>query len=142
MLAFSGSETKAHKPSSGVWPKDLEPHLMRYLDIYRPLLCNGRYNGDRLWVSQRPGPLTDNGIYYAITTRTRTAFGQSVNPHLFRDCAATSVAVDTPENIRLIHHLIGNSFATMQKHYNQARSIEASAKLNSAVEKLRRRRRR
>jgi integrase len=139
-LQFAATETKNHRVWINGWPERLVPHLLRYLRIYRPLLMDGRYEGNHLWISQRPGPLTENGIYYAITTRTKTAFGKSVNPHLFRDCAATSVAIHDPTNVQLARHGLGHArYRTTQEYYNQAQCIEASDSLNAAVDRLRRR---
>ena len=95
-------------------------------------------DGNHLWVSQRAGPLTDSGIYYAITTRTKAAFGKSINPHLFRDCAATSIAVHDPANVQLARFALGHaSYRTSQDYYNQALCIEASDSLNAAMDRLR-----
>jgi integrase len=141
-LEFTDKETKNHRAWLNSWPERLVPHLLEYLRIYRPLLANGRYDGNHLWVSQRPGPLTDNGIYYAITTRTKAVFGASVNPHLFRDCAATFLAIHDPTNVQLARHALGHShYRTTQDYYNQAQCIDASDSLNVAIDRLRRRRR-
>lgn len=141
-LTFAATETKNHRSWTNSWPERLVPHLLRYLEFYRLLLMDGRYHGNHLWISKRPGPLTDNGIYYAVTTRTKVAFGKSVNPHLFRDAAATSLAVHDPANVQLSRHILGHaSYRTAQDYYNQARSLEASSNLNAAIEKLRKSRR-
>jgi integrase len=130
----------AKRARMNAWPELLVPYLLQYLDVYRPLLLAGRYDGNHLWVSQRPGPLTDNGIYYAITTRTKAAFGDRVNPHLFRDCAATSLAIHDPANVQLARHALGHAhYRTTQDFYNQARSVEASESLNEAMQKRRQR---
>jgi site-specific recombinase XerD len=141
-LQFAPNETKNHRAWLNSWPEELVPHLRQYLRVYRPILMDGRYDGNHLWVSQRSGPLTDNGIYYAITTRTKAAFGQSVNPHLFRDCAATSLAIHDPANVQLARHALGHCrYRTTQDYYNQAQCIEASDNLNTAMDRLRRQRR-
>jgi integrase len=86
--------------------------------------------------------LAGNGIHYAIITRTKAAFGWSINPHLFRDAAATSLAVHDPSNVRVCRHVLGHgSYRTSEKSYNLARSIEASSRLNTAIEMRRTRRR-
>jgi integrase/recombinase XerD len=139
-LLFDATETKNHRTWENGWPESLVPHLVRYLEVYRPMLMGGRYQGDHLWISERPGPLTENGIYYAIVTRTKAAFGKPVNPHLFRDAAATSLAVHDPVNVQVGRHVLGHGhYRTMEEYYNQARSIEASASLNTALAKLRHR---
>lgn len=139
-LTFPRAETKSHRAWVNDWPEALTPHLVRYLELYRTLLLAGRYAGPALWVSQRPGPITDNGIYYAITTRTKAAFGVSVNPHLFRDAAATSIAIHDPSNVQITRHVLGHGpHRTSEIYYNQARSIEASGTLNAALARRRRR---
>jgi integrase len=53
--------------------------------------------------------------------------GQPINPHLFRDCAATSVAIDDPAHIGIASRLLGHrTGSTSERYYNQARSVEAS----------------
>jgi integrase len=139
-LLFDATETKNHREWANGWPESLVPHLLRYLGLYRPMLMDGRYEGDHLWISHRPGPLTENGIYYAIVTRTKAAFGKPVNPHLFRDAAATSLAVHDRANVKVGRHVLGHAdYHTLETHYNQALSIEASSSLNAAIVKLRRR---
>ena len=52
---------------------------------------------------------------------------RAVNPHLFRDAAATTIALDRPEQVRLAAPLLGHrSFATTERHYNLARTAEAA----------------
>jgi integrase len=141
-LRFEADETKNHRAWINSWPVLLVPHLVQYIELHRPLLMDGRYEGSQLWISQRPGPLTDNGIYYAITTRTKAAFCTSLNPHLFRDCVATAIAIHDPGNVQLARLALGHaSYRTTQDYYNQALCIEASDSLNTVVDRLRQRRR-
>lgn len=133
-LTFPASETKNHRPWVNIWPEAIRAHLLRYLEAYRPVLLGGQAENNHLWLSQRPGPLTENGIYYAITTRTKAAFGVSLNPHLFRDAIATSIAAHAPESVFTTRHILGHaSHQTGQAYYNQARSTEASESLNAAL---------
>jgi integrase len=47
--------------------------------------------------------------------------------HLFRDAAATTIALDRPEQVRLAAPLLGHrSFATTERHYNLARTSGAA----------------
>ena len=72
-------------------------------------------------------PMTDNGIYIRIVARTREGLGQPINPHLFRDCVATSIAIDDPAHVGIASRLLGHrTGSTTERHYNQARSVEAS----------------
>jgi integrase/recombinase XerD len=71
--------------------------------------------------------MTDSGVYDRIVARTREGLGQPINPHLFRDCAATSVAIDDPAHIGIASRLLGHrSASTTERYYNQARGVEAS----------------
>ena len=60
--------------------------------------------------------------------------GQPINPHLFRDCAVTSVAIDDPVNIGIASRLLGHrSASTTERYYNQARSVEASRRMQKSL---------
>ena len=62
----------------------------------------------------------------ALVARTRAAFGHPINPHLFRDCAATSIAIDNPDHVRIAARLLGHrSLATTDRYYNQAGAVDA-----------------
>jgi hypothetical protein len=126
-LSFPGTETKNHRLWVSDWPETLVPPLLRYLAIYRPLLLDGRHDGQALWISQRPGTLTDNGIYYAIATRTRAAFGRSVNPHLFRDAAATCIAVQCWATVRIARR------RSITIRPDQSRPVSASTPFSRAA---------
>jgi hypothetical protein len=64
---------------------------------------------------------------------TKDAFGLPISPHLFRDCAATSLAVHAPELIGIAHLILGNTYAVMEKHYNLARVIDAGRHFYGAL---------
>jgi integrase len=55
------------------------------------------------------------------------AVALTLSPHLFRDCAATSIAIDTPRHVRDSQHVLGHSsLATTEIHYNQAKCLSAA----------------
>jgi integrase/recombinase XerD len=125
-------ETKTHEPIEVPWPEALTAALTTYLDTYRPILCRLRNRWTRpvgvaLWVSTHGSPMCQTAVYETIIGRTGTAFGQPINPHLFRDCAATSIAIEDPEHVRIASQILGHrSTATTERYYNQARTIEAA----------------
>jgi integrase/recombinase XerD len=60
-----------------------------------------------------------------VRARTKDAFGEAVNPHLFRDAAATTLAIADPVNVRLAAPLLGHrTFATTERYYQQAQAYE------------------
>jgi integrase/recombinase XerD len=80
-----------------------------------------------LWAGWKGRGLGGQAIYDTIAARTRAAFGHVVNPHLFRDCAATTIAIAQPGQIGVARDLLGHaSLHTTNTYYNQARSIEVS----------------
>jgi integrase/recombinase XerD len=133
-LAFSGDETKNHKPLEVPFPEMLLPQLHRYLENFRPLLAGDRYKADRLWLSYRYQPLAAHSLQLQLVHHTRMAFGRPINPHLFRDCIATSIAIHDPKHVRMAATILGhNSFATTERHYNLARTLEAGRSYSEAV---------
>jgi integrase/recombinase XerD len=84
--------------------------------------------------------MSANGIYNRITRLTLKNLGRSVNPHLFRDCAATSLAIEDPRHVRIAANLLGHRrFRTTERFYNQANNIEASRIMQNVLLSLQRR---
>ena len=79
--------------------------------------------------------MTGNAIYDAICRRTAAHFGRPVNPHLFRDGAATFWALEAPAIIEGASALLGHSDLKTFKHYNQARSVAAGRRLAALLRK-------
>ena len=125
-MIFDGPETKSRRPFEVSIPEWIAPFLERYLGEARPAFFGATLH-DGLWASTKGGPLTDKAIYRIITGRTRAAFGHAVNPHLFRACAATTIALLDPGRIGIARDLLAHvSLATTHAYYNKARSIEVS----------------
>jgi integrase len=125
-MIFAGSETKSGRPFETSVPDWIVPFLERYLREVRPMYRAAAQH-DGLWCSTKGGPLTDKAIYRIIADRTRAAFGKPVNPHLFRACAATTIAILDPARIGVARDLLGHSsMGTTNAYYNKARSIDAS----------------
>jgi integrase/recombinase XerD len=144
-LLFSGSETKNRQPLECPFPAELVTALERYLTVYRPILLT---RGGRqapgpiaaLWVSRDGTALCGGTIAHHIKRHTRAEFGAAINPHLFRDGAATAIAVVDPEHVSTIATVLGHStLATSERHYNQARGLEAGRRYHDTIETLRRR---
>jgi integrase len=125
------------------WPDKLVPHLEVYLADHRSGIVALRgprvgTTSDALWLSMYGPPMTDNAIYGRIVARTGEGLGQPINPHLFRDCAATSVAIDDPGHVGIASRLLGHrTESTTERYYNQARSVEASRLMQDCLLALR-----
>ena len=136
-LHFDGDETKNGGAIDVPIPVDLVPWLETYLNLYRQRLIGNSNSGTRVWVSYRFTAQTPNSVYDQITKRTEDAFGRAMNPHLFRDALATSLAINDPEIVGISHVILGNGVETCQRYYNLARTHQAGRRLNGAVASIR-----
>jgi integrase/recombinase XerD len=131
LITLDESETKTHAPLEILWPDELNAPLRTYLNVHRPVLSainrrGGKPPGDALWVSSRGSPLTEMAMYLRICEHTQKAFGRAINPHLFRDAAATTLAIADPAHVRVAAPLLGHrTFTTTERHYQQAQSFDA-----------------
>lgn len=137
-LRFRGTEMKARKPVEIPVPRQLSPFLERYISEVRPGLLGEKYS-ERLWITRYGCPMTKKSVHARITTVTKRAFGRPINPHLFRDCAATTVALDDPKHVRIAAPILGHTDPrTTERHYIQAQQIDAGRKLQASLRALRR----
>lgn len=98
-------------------PAVLLDALRGYLRHCREHLRRGKRT-DALWLSIRGTPMSEQALYQQVVTVTRRYLGVPINPHMFRDCAATSIALDDPERALYIARILGHStLRTAQKHY-------------------------
>jgi integrase/recombinase XerD len=139
-LHFDGGETKNGSSIDVCFPPELVPWLEKYLDVYRVLLGGARYSGPAVWVSYKFTAEAPDSLHDRITKRTEEALGRAVNPHLFRDSLATSLATNNPELVGIAHVMLGNSIDTCQRYYNLARTHQAGTRLTEAIDSLKHRR--
>jgi integrase/recombinase XerD len=138
-IQIPATETKTKDPIEEPWPEMLVPHLQTYLADHRAGIAALRAprmgaSSDGLWLSVYGPPMTDNGIYDCIVARTSEGLGQPTNPHLFRDCAVTSLAIDDPGNIGIASRLLGHrAGSTAERYYNQACGVEASRLMQESL---------
>jgi len=104
-MVFDGSETKSGRPFEITVPERLTSLLERYVREVHPRIA-GAHRHDGLWAGRHGGPLVGAQIYGVITARTREAFGQPISPHLFRHCAATTIAIVQPGRIGVARDLL------------------------------------
>jgi integrase/recombinase XerD len=143
-LAFTTDDTKMHMPIEEPLPDDLIPYLEAFFRTWRLVLLRQarKYDGEpthrRLWVDRFGKPMKESTLRSLIKRFTEKEFGTAIWPHLFRDCLLTSVAVDQPDLMRIGATLLGHaSSRTGEKHYNQARMLDASRRYGLTISKLR-----
>jgi integrase/recombinase XerC len=138
-ITIPREETKKGVPFNGYVPKQLEQATFTYLDRVRPtLLKSGIPEEGWFWIGRRGQRMPAEDISIRVTKTTRQHFGRDISPHLFRDCAATEVALERPELIGMTKQLLGHiTLASSQKYYNQATSFTAFSRHADVIRKLR-----
>lgn len=142
LLVLNEEETKTYNEQELYVPDDLIEPLDEYLQKHRPYLKSrtGRWTKPvthELWVSKDGSPMTQIAIYDRIRLRTGEAFGTPMNPHLFRDAAATLMAIADPAHVRIAAPLLGHrTFATTERYYQQATAMEAHRNFVNVIRSL------
>jgi integrase/recombinase XerD len=123
---FEASEMKEKRPLAFSFPQILVPYLETYITTYRSILLKGEESRD-LWISTRGQRMSEQSVYWNTCRLTEELFGQRINPHLFRDCAASALATEDPEHILAIARILGHaSIDTTMRHYNQSQMVAAA----------------
>lgn len=141
-LVFGREDTKT-MAMDFPFPSELTGYLETYLRVHRPVLLSTRKGRapapiQALWVTQDGKAMGRAALAYWIHRNTKQAFGVGLRPHLFRDCAATAIAIYAPEHVLIIKAILGHAtMKTSEKHYNQARGLEASRRYHRTIAGLR-----
>jgi integrase len=101
--------------------------LRRYLVEARPFFAaRAEQSHDAIWLADTGRPYSDSYFGRRIPLITERMLGVKVPSHFFRDAVATTFARTSPELARGIKAILGHSdFRTSERHYNQARAVEA-----------------
>ncbi len=141
VVALPEEMTKSGVPWEAPVPSQVLPLLRRYLSETRPwLMARGGQQHDYLWVGDRGAPFLNlNYLGEKIATITTQITGVRVPPHFFRDAAATTLARISPEAARLIRPILTHStLGTAERHYIQARSVEAGRDYAAVIKRMKR----
>jgi integrase len=145
-LRFEPAETKSRRPIDLALPAHLTPLIERYICVYRPMLlarCRGQgpdlaMELHRMWITTRGTAMKARDIYHRTIALTRSKFGKAMSPHLFRDAAATSIAIEDPRHIGMTRDILGHSkLSTSQHYYNQSRMIDAARSYQARILEIR-----
>jgi site-specific recombinase XerC len=104
-----------------------------YLTHHRPFLLHGKPTA-ALWIGAIGQALAEHTIRQRIIERTQAAFSVSISRHLFRDCAATTLAIEDPAHVGAAATILGHvSSLTTHKHYIQANTLAANRRHQTAL---------
>lgn len=138
---FEAAATKTRRARELSVTDKLTSPLDAYLNEIRPVLAARSQEPDQghIWLSMAGTPLNGGTILQVVSSLTGDKFGRRVSPHLFRDCAATSVAIDDPQHVGIIKSILGHTtLRTSERHYNMATSLTASRRFTNGVSARRR----
>lgn len=136
-LSFRPGEIKNKRPFECPLPDDLTAYVTYYLDTIRPIFP-GAHDHQGLWCSMKGQPMPADSIYKVICKRTAAKFGVPINPHLFRDCAATSLATHAPESVLAGVEILGHADTrALHTHYIHAQTQVAGKAYQMQIELLR-----
>ena len=138
VIALSGNLTKTDVPWEAEVPDESVVFLRRYLAEGRPVLeQRGDGNDPSLWLDGKGKGLSYAYIGPRIAEATHRVTGVRVPPHFFRDAAATTLARISPQAAQLIPSVLGHrAFETAERHYIQAKTIEAGRDYGALVARL------
>jgi integrase len=137
LIEIPGHECKTGQPIETFVPDELYPWLWEYLKVHRSVLL-GNQTSDHVWLNNAGHAFQPGALSMRITAVTKRHVGVPISPHLFRDCAATTIATDDPEHVMTIAPLLGHTtLRTAEKHYNHARCLHAGRRYQDAVRQLR-----
>lgn len=136
LITIPAEETKTRQPINFELPEALVPWLERYLSKVRPQFLQAA-ESSRLWLG-KDGIMRDpHVIWHRITKLTRRLFGTPINPHLLRDCAASSLAAVSADMARAAAPLLGHRhFSTTERYYIQADNLAASRRIGTILDRV------
>jgi hypothetical protein len=141
-VAWSGTEMKEDRGYEAQLGLELSELIRRYLDEFRPVLLaragrSAMETETAVWLGRDGRKLGYSAIYPIIIKRTEAAFGKSIFPHAFRHSAATTLALDRPDLIRIATPLLQHGAEASRELYVLADKIAASRKFGDALQKRR-----
>ena len=137
-VTLSEADLKCGEGWEGPVPVVLLDPLSAYVDVVRPILAGtAAVQSNHLWLTQQGGPI--EGAYLGVRMKELSLrlIRRDIFRNLFRDCAATTLALKSPQMARLTKGLLGHSTdRTATRYYNQATSLEAGRLLGQRVKAI------
>jgi integrase/recombinase XerD len=137
VLEFKPDEVKTNRYLTLHVAEAVTPYLESWINEWRPILQTDPEES-ALWLGIKGHPLKGTRIYWCICDGTKGAFGTPINPHLFRDCAATTVAIEDPKHIGITAPVLGHLHPkTTEDHYIHANQLIAVRHYRNSIDLLR-----
>lgn len=130
-IRFHSREVKNSRFTPYALPIGLNTAIRTWLDLHRPVCLaqmgrwHRQHDGKAFWISCDGSPFgRASSVRNRIEHITELRLGRRINPHLFRDIAATGIVSELPDDVGIILDVLSHrSFETGMKHYNQAEML-------------------
>ena len=137
LLLVPASEVKNRQEIEQPIIGRLTPYLDRYFAHHHRRLLQGG-ESSHLWINQYGGVMKPHAVGARITKVTRGLVGAPITAHLFRHCAATTIAIEDPEHAMIIRALLSHAcIETAEQYYNRASIAEAGRRHAATIAELR-----
>jgi site-specific recombinase XerD len=136
-VSFSAEEMKTGIPFEVELPHFLTRTLDFYVDVARPVLLarSTRIDEGWLWLGAEGLPMTPKSLSRRVREITDRHLQRPMSAHLFRDAAATAIALRDGAHVGIVAGVLGHARQeTSEKHYNQARSFDACRRYQQLIE--------
>ena len=122
--------------------------IERFRKIYWPMLRQADgggspIDGAPLWINKSGQTFGKSSFTQIVKARTLAGCGVAVSPHRFRHALATTITMESPEDIGIVPNLLGqNSDRMRDKHYDRADKVHARLRYRDLRERSRQQARR
>lgn len=133
-VILEADETKTGRPDErpvpGIVAKAIERWLGHWRSVFHP-------SDDSFWPSIKGGSLAYTYVGHIITETTRRELGVAINPHLFRDCAVYTVAINAGHRMGIASGLLQHADPrSVDKYYNKGASLDAVRRYQQILDQL------
>jgi integrase len=133
-IILEADETKTGRPDERPVPGIIAEAIERWLGHWRSVF---HPSDDSFWPSIKGGSLAYTYVGHIITETTRRELGVAVNPHLFRDCAVYTVAINAGHCMGIASGLLQHADQrTVEKYYNKGASLDAVRRYQQILDQL------
>ena len=133
-IILEADETKTGRPDERRVPRIIAAAIERWLGHWRSVFHPCDYS---FWPSIKGGALAYTYVGHIVTETTRRELGVAVNPHLFRDCAVYTVAINAGDRMGIASGLLQHTDQrTVEKYYNKGASVGAVRRYQQILDQL------
>ena len=133
-IILAADETKTGRPDERPIPEIVGETIDRWLGHWRPVF---HPSDNAFWPSIKGGSLAYTYVGHIITETTRQELGVAVNPHLFRDCAVYTIAINAGDRMGIASGLLQHTDQrSVEKYYNKGASFGAVRRYQQILDQL------